>query len=101
MKKEKILPIHPGEILDEEFLKPMGLNRYRLAKNIKISEKQIDEIISGMGRITPDIAIRLALHFNMSSKFWLGLQMDYDLDMATDQLLDKISKEVIACKVAA
>ena len=100
MKKDKIPPIHPGEILFEEFLKPMGLSQNRLALEIKVPPRRINEIVLGKRKITPDTALRLAKYFNMSPEFWLGLQMDYELDIATDQLHDKISKEVGEYKVA-
>ena len=100
MKKDKIPPIHPGEILFEEFLKPMGLSQNRLALEIKVPPRRINEIVLGKRKITPDTALRLAKYFNMSPEFWLGLQMDYELDIATDQLHDKIFKEVGEYKVA-
>ena len=100
MKKDKIPPIHPGEILFEEFLKPMGLSQNRLALEIKVPPRRINEIVLGKRKITPDTALRLAKYFNMSPEFWLGLQMDYELNIAMDQLHDKISKEVGEYKVA-
>jgi antitoxin HigA-1 len=94
MQDKKIHAIHPGEILMEEFLKPMKLSQNRLANDIKVPPRRINEIVLGKRKITPDTALRLAKYFNMSAEFWLGLQMDYELDVATDQLQDKISKEV-------
>lgn len=94
MKNKKIPPIHPGEILLEEFLKPMGLSQNKIALDIRVPARRINEIVLGKRRITPDTALRLAKYFHMSPQFWLGLQMDYDLDVAEDQSADKIDKEV-------
>jgi len=94
MSNKKILPIHPGEVLLEEFLKPMGLSQNKIALDIRVPARRINEIILGKRRITPDTALRLAKYFHMSPQFWLGLQMDYDLDTAEDQYAEKIEKEV-------
>lgn len=94
MSRKKIPPIHPGEILMEEFLKPMGMSQNKIAMDIRVPPRRINEIILGKRRITPDTALRLAKYFHMSPQFWLGLQMDYDLDIADDQYSDKINKEV-------
>lgn len=94
MSNKKIPPIHPGEILLEEFLKPMGLSQNKVALDIRVPARRINEIILGKRRITPDTALRLAKYFHMSPQFWLGLQMDYDLDTAEDQYAEKINKEV-------
>ena len=94
MQNNKIPTIHPGEILLEEFIKPMGLSQNRLAIEIKVPPRRVNEIVLGKRKITPDTALRLAKYFKMSPEFWLGLQMDYELDIAIDQLQDKISKEV-------
>jgi antitoxin HigA-1 len=91
---KKIPPIHPGEILFEEFLKPMGLSQNRLAIDIRVPARRINEIVLKKRRITTDTALRLAKFFKMSPQFWLGLQMDYDLDIADDQLYERIKKEV-------
>ncbi len=87
-------PLHPGEILDDEFLKPMGLSQNRLALSISVSARRINEIVQRKRRITADTALRLAKYFNMTPQFWLGLQMDYDLDLAKDQLADKLDAEI-------
>jgi len=87
-------PLHPGEILFEEFLKPMGLSQNRLALDIRVPARRINEIVQGKRRITADTALRLAKYFNMSAKFWLGLQTDYDLDVAEDKLADRLDKEI-------
>ncbi len=94
MPAEKMDPVHPGEILLEEFLKPMNLSQNRLALDIRVPARRINEIVHGKRRITADTALRLAKYFDMSPKFWLGLQMDYDLDTAEDQLSSRIDKEV-------
>ncbi len=91
---KKIPPIHPGEILFEEFLKPMGISQNRLAIDIRVPARRINEIVLKKRRITTDTALRLAKFFKMSPQFWLGLQMDYDLDIADDLFSDKIQKEV-------
>jgi addiction module HigA family antidote len=87
-------PLHPGEILNEEFLLPLGLSQNKLALDIRVPARRINEIVHGKRRITADTALRLAKYFNMSAQFWLGLQMDYDLDIAYDQLADKLESEV-------
>jgi addiction module HigA family antidote len=94
MAKDKLMPVHPGEVLLEEFLKPMGLSQNRLALDIRVPARRINEIVHGKRRITPDTALRLAKYFDMSPQFWLGLQMDYDLDVAEDELAARIDDEV-------
>ncbi len=94
MIPEKLPPIHPGEILLEEFLKPMSLSQNRLALDIRVPARRINEIVQGKRRITSDTALRLARYFNMSPQFWLGLQMDYDLDVAEDEFAEQINREV-------
>jgi addiction module HigA family antidote len=91
---KKIAPIHPGEILLEEFLKPMGISQNRIALDMRVPARRINEIVLGKRRITADTALRLSKFFQMSPDFWLGLQMDYDLDIAADQLEKKIEMEV-------
>ena len=94
MPAGKMDPVHPGEILLEEFLKPMNLSQNRLALDIRVPARRINEIVHGKRRVTADTALRLAKYFDMSPQFWLGLQMDYDLDMAEDQLAGRLDKEV-------
>ena len=94
MKTKKIQPIHPGEILMEEFLNPLGLSQNQLANDIGVPPRRINEIIHGKRRITADTALRLAHYFKMSPQFWLGLQMDYDLDIEEDKLASRLDKEV-------
>jgi len=77
-----LLPVHPGEILLEDFLKPMGITQYRLAKEISVSQRRIGEIVAGNRAITPDTGLRLSRFFGMSDGFWLGLQSDYDMGKA-------------------
>jgi addiction module HigA family antidote len=94
MSTKKIKPIHPGEILLEEFLKPMGLSQNKLANDIGVPPRRINEIVHGKRRITADTALRLAHYFKMTPQFWLGLQMDYDLDIEEDKLSKRLKKEV-------
>lgn len=82
MTSKNFTPIHPGEILVEEFLKPLKLSQNKLAVAINVPPRRINEIVLQKRKITADTAIRLAKYFNMSPEFWLGLQMDYDLDIA-------------------
>jgi addiction module HigA family antidote len=100
MSTKKMSPLHPGEILFEDFLKPMGLSQNRLALDIRVPARRINEIVLGKRRITADTALRLAKYFNMSPQFWLGLQSDYDLDVAEDKLADRLEKEVQVYKPA-
>ncbi|TEU16519.1 MAG: addiction module antidote protein, HigA family [Anaerolineales bacterium] len=94
MTKEKLKPVHPGEVLLEEFLKPMGLSQNRLALSIGVSPRRINEIVLGKRSITADTALRLARYFDMSPQFWLGLQMDYDLDVTEEALAERLKQEV-------
>jgi addiction module HigA family antidote len=93
-------PIHPGEILLEEFLTPMQLSQNKIAADIGVPPRRINEIIHGKRRITADTALRLAHYFKMSPQFWLGLQMDYDLDVEEDRLADRLPEEVKTYKAA-
>ena len=97
---KKISPVHPGEILFEEFLKPLNISQNKLGRDLNVSPRRINEIIHGNRSITADTALRLAVYFGNSSSFWLGLQMDYDLDIAEDVLSSKINKEVNQLAVA-
>jgi len=94
MAAEKLNPVHPGEVLLEEFLRPMGLSQNRLALDIGVHPRRINEIVLGKRRITADTALRLARFFDNSPQFWLGLQNDYDLDVAADELGDRLKREV-------
>ena len=94
MKKKRLHPIHPGEVLLEEFLKPMGLSQNKLALNIGVPPRRINEIVLEKRRITADTALRLSRFFGTSAEFWLGLQSQYDLDVAADALGKRLEKEV-------
>ena len=94
MKAKKIPPVHPGEILFEEFLKPMNLSQNKLAIDIGVPPRRINEIVLGKRSITADTALRLARYFGNSPQFWLGIQRDYDLDIAEDILRDRLTREV-------
>ena len=101
MKKKKLSPVHPGEVLLEEFLKPMGLSQNKLALNIGVPARRINEIVLEKRKITADTALRLARFFGTSSEFWIGLQSQYDLDVTADALGERLEKEVrIYSKVA-
>jgi addiction module HigA family antidote len=94
MKKKKLHPVHPGEVLLEEFLKPMGLSQNKLALNIGVPARRINEIVLEKRRITADTALRLARFFGTSSEFWIGLQSQYDLDVTADALGERLEREV-------
>jgi addiction module HigA family antidote len=94
MSKNKLAPIHPGEILMEEFLKPMEISQYRLAKDINVPARRINEIVQGKRSITPDTALRLSKYFGLSERFWINLQARYDLETEKDRLKDRLNKEV-------
>ena len=94
MKKNKLHPIHPGEVLLEEFLKPLGISQNRLALNIGVPPRRINEIVLEKRRITADTALRVAKFFGTSAEFWLGLQSQYDLDVTADKLGERLEKEV-------
>jgi addiction module HigA family antidote len=90
----EIPPIHPGEILFEEYLKPMEISQYRLAKDINVDPRRINEIIHGQRSISADTALRLARYFGTSERFWLNLQSRYDLELQKMELGDRLEKEV-------
>ena len=91
---KKIAPIHPGEILLEEFLKPMDISQYRLAKDINVPARRINEIVHGTRAVSANTALRLAKYFAMSAQFWLNLQVHFDLEVEADKLGKKINAEV-------
>ncbi len=91
---KKLNPIHPGEILMEEFLKPIGISQYRLAKDISVPPRRINEIVHGRRSITADTALRFGRFFGMSPQFWLNLQTRYDLEVTEDSLGNRLKKEV-------
>jgi len=102
MSNEKLLPpIHPGEILMEEFLEPMGISQYRVAKDISVPPRRINEIVHGKRAITPDTALRLSRYFGLSERFWLNLQARYDLEKEKDRLSDRLEEEVQIYAVTA
>ena len=91
---KRLAPIHPGEILLEEFLVPMGISQYRLAKDILVPPRRINEIVHGTRAISADTALRLARYFGTSERFWLNLQAQYDLDVESDRIGERIEKEI-------
>jgi antitoxin HigA-1 len=91
---EKMAPVHPGGILFAQFLKPMEMSQNRLALDVGVAPRRINEIVKGKRRITADTAMRLAKFFDMTPQYWMGLQADYDLDVAQDALAERIEKEV-------
>lgn len=94
MKNKKIQPVHPGEILLEEFLKPLSVSQYKLAKDISVPARRINEIVHGKRSITADTALRLSRYFGLSDRFWLNLQARYDIELEKDKLCGRIEKEV-------
>ena len=99
MKNKKLPPIYPGEILMEEFLQPMGISQYRVAKDISVPPRRINEIVHGKRSITADTALRLGRFFSMSPQFWLNLQTRYDLEVTEVYLDDRLDQEVHAFQV--
>ena len=95
MATRTLTPVHPGEILLEEFLEPMGLSQYRLAKDISVPPRRINEIVHGKRSVTADTALRLSRYFGTSERFWLNLQTGYDLDVERDRLGDRLEAEVL------
>ena len=94
MRTHIFAPIHPGEILLEEFLKPLGISQYRLAKDISVPARRINEIIHGTRAVSADTALRLSRYFNLSERFWLNLQARYDLETQKDKLASRLKAEV-------
>ncbi|WP_353682442.1 HigA family addiction module antitoxin [Candidatus Aquicultor secundus] len=94
MMKKKLHSVHPGEVLLEEFLKPMDMSQNRLAINIGVPARRINEIVLGKRSITADTALRLARFFGTSAEFWLGLQAQYDLDVTAEALGERLEREV-------
>ena len=92
----KLPAVHPGEVLLEEFLEPLGLSQYRLAKDISVPPRRINEIVHGKRAVTADTALRLARYFATTPRFWLNLQAQYDLDIEVDRLGDRLDREVAA-----
>ncbi len=94
MTAQRLPPIHPGEILLEEFLKPMGISQYRLAKDICVPPRRINEIVLGKRAISPDTALRLSRYFDLTERFWINLQARYDLELEKDRLAGRLEREV-------
>ena len=94
MPAQKLAPVHPGEILLEVFLEPLGVSQYRLAKDVGVPPRRINEIVRGSRGITADTALRLSRFFGTSEQFWLNLQMRYDLEVEKDRLGDRLIREV-------
>lgn len=101
MSEKRLPPIHPGEILLEEFLKPMGVSQYRLAKATSVPARRINEIVHGKRAITADTALRLARFFGTSDRFWLNLQTRFDLEVEKDRLGSRLDEEVETLKEAS
>ena len=100
MTEMKLKPVHPGEVLLEEFLNPMNLSQNRLAISIGVDARRINEIVHGKRRVTADTSLRLSRFFGNSAQFWMGMQSDYDLDVAEDELGDRLEREVRSYSVA-
>ena len=94
-ENRKIPPLHPGEVLLEEFLLPLGISQNKLALAMRVPARRINEIVHGRRRVTADTALRLARYFGTSAQFWLGLQLDYDLDVAQDEVGAQIEQDVL------
>jgi len=94
MTVKKLAPVHPGEVLLEEFLHPLGVSQYRVAKDICVSARRINEIVHGKRSITADTALRLARYFGTSDRFWLNLQARFDLEVEKDRLGSRLEREV-------
>ena len=99
MPKKDFPPLHPGEVLLEEFIRPLRLSQHQLALSMRVSPQKINDIVRGKRGITADTALRLSLALGTSAEFWMGLQSDYDLETALDSLGDRLQKEVTLIKV--
>ncbi|MGZ5213899.1 MAG: HigA family addiction module antitoxin [Actinomycetota bacterium] len=94
MMAKRLPPVHPGEILLDEFLVPMAITQYRLAKSISVPPRRINEIVHGARAVSADTALRLARYFGTSERFWLNLQSQYDLDMEYDRIGNRLEREI-------
>ncbi len=94
MTTERLAPVHPGEILLEEFIKPLGISQYRLCKDMSVQPRRINQIVHGERAITPETALRLSRYFGTSERYWMNLQNRYDLEMEKDRLGDRLISEV-------
>jgi len=99
MSPRKLAPVHPGEILLEEFLVPLGISQYRVAKDIRVPPRRINEVVRGQRSITADTALRLARYFRTTERFWLNLQTRYDLEVEKDRLGNRLEREITAFAV--
>jgi len=100
MEMKKMAPIHPGEVLLEEFLEPMGISQYRLAKDISVPARRINEIVHSKRSVTADTALRLGRYFGTSAQFWMNLQDHFDLEVQMDKIGDRLDEEVRALAMA-
>jgi addiction module HigA family antidote len=98
MTDKRMAPVHPGEILQTLFLDPLELSQNAIARELKVPPRRINEIVNGKRRITADTALRLARYFRVTPRYWMGLQADYDLDLAQDEIEDKINAEIKPCE---
>lgn len=98
MPRQKLSPVHPGEILHEEFLVPLGISQSRLAKETSVPPRRINEIVRGTRAISADTALRLARYFGTSERFWMNLQARYELEVEKDRLGDRLEREVATLK---
>jgi addiction module HigA family antidote len=98
MTDKRMAPVHPGEILQTLFPDPLELSQNAIARELKVPPRRIDEIVNGKRRITADTALRLARYFRVTPRYWMGLQADYDLDLAQDEIEDKINAEIKPCE---
>lgn len=101
MKQNKLPPVHPGEVLLEEFLKPLDISQYRLAKSMSVPPRRVNEIVLGKRSVSADTALRLGRYFGTSEQFWLNLQNEYDLDVEKDRLGLRLETEVVQLVPAA
>lgn len=101
MSTRKLAPIHPGEVLLADFLEPMGVSQYRLAQDVSVPPRRINEIVLGKRSISADTALRLARYFGTSERFWLNLQSRFDLEVERDRLGDRLRKEVAVLRAAS
>lgn len=98
---ERLAPVHPGAVLLHDFIEPMNITRYRVAKGIGVSQRRVDEICMGNRSVTAETALRLALFFGMEAQFWLNLQAQYDLETTAQQMGERLEKEVAPLSLAA
>ena len=99
MTKKDIPPLHPGEVLLEEFIRPLGLSQHQLALSMRVSPQKINDIVRGKRGITADTALRLSIALGTSAEFWMGLQSDYDLETALDTFGDRLQKEISPIRI--